>query len=142
VKTGTRVESFRLEWRGAFDDSALSEVHAAAFQGPRADRAWLRQVRAHSLGWVCARDAAGDLIGFVNVAWDGAAHAFVLDAVVRPAQQREGVGSAMVKLAIAKARSSGCEWLHVDFDATLEPFYRDACGFTPTSAGLISLDDT
>lgn len=35
----------------------------------------------HSLGWVCAR-FDGALVGFVNVAWDGAAHAFILDTVV------------------------------------------------------------
>ena len=37
------------------------------------------------------------------------------------------------------AKSVGCEWLHVDFDAELLPFYVDACGFVPTNAGLISL---
>ncbi len=47
----------------------------------------------------------------------------------------------MVKLAIAEAHSSGCEWLHVDFGADLEPFYREACGFSHTSAGLINLKD-
>jgi hypothetical protein len=37
------------------------------------------------------------------------------------------------------ARTAGCEWLHVDFDDDLRPFYFDACGFTPTNAGLIRL---
>jgi GNAT superfamily N-acetyltransferase len=128
-----------LEWRAPFADRALSELHAAAFGGPVCGRAWFAQVSQHSLGWVCAVDGGGRLAGFVNVAWDGGAHAFVLDAIVHPRRQRDGVGTEMVALAIEQARAAGCEWLHVDFDARLEPFYLDACRFSPTRAGLIDL---
>jgi hypothetical protein len=31
------------------------------------------------------------------------------------------------------------EWLHVDFDDSLRDFYFGACGFRPTTAGLIAL---
>jgi hypothetical protein len=31
------------------------------------------------------------------------------------------------------------EWLHVDFEERLAPFYFDPCGFRPTAAGLINL---
>ncbi len=128
-----------LEWRAQFDDRALCELHAAAFGGPAGDHAWFAQVSRHSLGWVCARDGTGRLVGFVNVAWDGGAHAFVLDTIVHPRRQRDGIGTRMVGLAIDQARAAGCEWLHVDFDARLEPFYLDACRFARTSAGLIDL---
>jgi GNAT superfamily N-acetyltransferase len=128
-----------LEWRAQFDDRALCELHAAAFGGPAGDHAWFAQVSRHSLGWVCARDGNGRLVGFVNVAWDGGAHAFVLDTIVHPRRQRDGIGTRMVGLAIDQARAAGCEWLHVDFDARLEPFYLDACRFARTSAGLIDL---
>ncbi len=37
------------------------------------------------------------------------------------------------------AKAAGCEWLHVDFDPGLAPFYFDACGFECTDAGLIHL---
>ena len=37
------------------------------------------------------------------------------------------------------AKAAGCEWLHVDFEPDLAPFYFDACGFRPTPAGLIHL---
>ena len=43
---------------------------------------WRAQVERHSLGWVCATDGGGSLVGFVNVAWDGGVHAFVLDTLV------------------------------------------------------------
>jgi len=39
------------------------------------------------------------------------------------------------------AGAAGCEWLHVDFDDDLGDFYIKACGFTPTPAGLIALQE-
>jgi hypothetical protein len=45
----------------------------------------------------------------------------------------------MVRLVVEEARVAGCEWLHVDFDDQLRPFYYDACGFTPTNGGVINL---
>lgn len=94
----------------------------------------------HSLGWVCARDGS-DLVGFVNVAWDGGIHAFVLDTVVAPRVRRQGVGAALADVAVRESRAAGCRWLHVDFTDDLRAFYYDACGFEPTSAGLIALSD-
>jgi hypothetical protein len=44
-----------------------------------------------------------------------------------------------VRIAEREARAAGCEWLHVDFEDYLRAFYFDACGFTPTKAGLIEL---
>jgi GNAT superfamily N-acetyltransferase len=87
---------------------------------------------------LCARDDEG-LVGFVNVAWDGAAHAFVLDTMVGTRARRRGVGTLLVAEAVAGARAAGCEWLHVDFEDHLGRFYFDACGFRPTNAGLIAL---
>jgi hypothetical protein len=52
---------------------------------------------------------------------------------------RHGIGTEIVRVATREARAAGCEWLHVDFDEHLRPFYLDACGFTPTDAGLIAL---
>ena len=96
------------------------------------------QVHAHSLGWVCARHRE-ELVGFVNVAWDGAVHAFVIDTMVSEAVSRRGIGTGLVARAVTEARAAGCEWLHVDFDDHLRSFYFEACGFTPTNAGLIAL---
>ncbi|OON80691.1 GNAT family N-acetyltransferase [Streptomyces tsukubensis] len=99
---------------------------------------WSARVRRHSLGWVCAR-RAGMLVGFVNVAWDGGDHAFLLDTVVAPPLWRTGLGTRLVDEARCGARAAGCEWLHVDFESRLTPFYLDRCGFGPTAAGLLRL---
>jgi GNAT superfamily N-acetyltransferase len=133
------VSGFQLEWRGGFENSEVNELHAQAFEHPVFDDDWVAQVSAHSLGWVCARGTEHQLVGFVNVPWDGALHAFILDAMVTPKAARRGVGAAMVTEATAQARQAGCEWLHVDFEDHLRAFYFDACGFRPTNAGLIAL---
>lgn len=118
-------------------DAELNALRAAAWaDGSVADQDW-RPILERSLGWVGAV-AGGRLVGFVNVAWDGGAHAFLLDTAVHPEVRRQGVGRALVREAAALAREAGCEWLHVDFDDDLEPFYR-ACGFRPTLAGLLDL---
>jgi len=94
-------------------------------------------ILAHSLGWVGAFEGKR-LVGFVNVAWDGGVHAFLLDATVHPDHQRQGLGRALVQEATALARARAVEWLHVDYEEALTAFYRD-CGFHPTPAGLIDL---
>lgn len=127
------------EWRGAFGNPEINALHAEGFDNPQVrDDDWRGQVDRHSLGWVCAR-AGGELVGFVNVAWDGGAHAFLLDTVVDPADQGKGVGRALVRAAVREAARAGCEWLHVDFEAELAPFYLDGCGFRPTAAGVLRL---
>ncbi|SCB56246.1 Acetyltransferase (GNAT) family protein [Rhizobium aethiopicum] len=78
------------------------------------------------------------LVGFVNVAWDGGIHAFLLDTCVRPDMRRQGIATQLVREATRIARERGAEWLHVDFEPHLTGLYR-ACGFTPTAAGLIKL---
>ena len=108
------------------------------FGGPVDHRAWTAQVERHSLGWVCAR-ADGELVGFVNVPWDGQAHAFILDTLVDPHVRRQGIGTRMIAIAAAEARAAGCRWLHADFEDELAAFYLDSCGFDATSAGLIAL---
>jgi GNAT superfamily N-acetyltransferase len=127
-------------WRGDFNNAELNELHAEAFETRVYDEAewnWTEQVQ-HSLGWVVARDDAG-LVGFVNVVWDGLVHAWIQDTMVAGSARHRGVGTELVAVAVTESRSAGCEWLHVDFDDHLRPFYFDACGFTPTNAGLIEL---
>ena len=129
------------EWRGAFESREVEALHSEAFDHDVVEEFdWQKQTRDYSLGWVCARDG-GELAGFVNVAWDGAAHAFILDAMVAKRARRRGVGTELVSVAVTHARAAGCEWLHVDFEDHLRSFYFDACGFAETNAGLIQLKD-
>jgi GNAT superfamily N-acetyltransferase len=128
-------------WRGEVGNTELNELHAEAFDTRVYDDDewdWAALVLPHSLGWVVARDGTG-LVGFVNVVWDGLVHAWLQDTMVAAAVRGRGIGTEMVALAVTETRAAGCEWLHVDFDEHLRPFYLEACGFAPTNAGLIAL---
>ncbi len=125
------------QWRGDINDEELFLLTQS--YGGRPSVGWWDRIRPYSLGWICARQSDGSLIGFVNVAWDGCDHAFLLDPKVRPDHQHAGVGTELVRRAAICAKAAGCEWLHVDFDDDLAPFYFDSCGFEPTLAGLIHL---
>jgi N-acetylglutamate synthase-like GNAT family acetyltransferase len=125
-------------WRGDFANPELDRLHAEGFQHDLLGYDWRGQVERWSLGWVTARDG-GELVGFVNVPWDGGSHAFVMDTLVTGPARHRGIGRELVAVCERQAREAGCEWLHVDFEPHLRDFYFDACGFTPTDAGLIEL---
>lgn len=97
----------------------------------------LTPVLARSLLYVCAYDA-DRLVGYVNVAWDGGVHAFLLDTTVHRDYQRRGIGVGLVRAAADATREQGIEWLHVDYEPHLHNFYT-RCGFQPTHAGLMCL---
>ncbi len=132
------VVTITYEWRGDFDDEAVNALHAESFDHPPLLIGWRAQTHRHSLGWVCARQDRR-LVGFVNVAWGGGVHAFILDTMVTGGLRRAGVGTELVATAARGARAAGCEWLHVDFDDHLQAFYFEACGFKRTDAGLLAL---
>ncbi len=93
-----------------------------------------------SLAYVCAYSGE-QLVGFVNVAWDGGVHAFLLDTMVHPEMQRRGIGTKLVKQVIEVVKARDIVWLHVDYEPHLEGFYK-RCGFQATRAGLIHVSDS
>lgn len=131
------LADIRLAWRGNLTDDELVTLTQSHGGTPQAG--WWDRIRPHSLGWVTARLDDGTLIGFVNVAWDGCDHSFLIDTKVRPDQQRRGIGAELVRIAAWHAKEAGCHWMEVDFEEDLAPFYYDACGFAPTRAGLLRL---
>ena len=68
-------------WRGPFANAELNALHAEGFGHRLLDDDWQAQVSRHSLGRVSARED-DQLVGFVNVAWAGGVHAFLLDTLV------------------------------------------------------------
>jgi GNAT superfamily N-acetyltransferase len=124
-------------WRDPITDDEMVELVDS--HGGRPEAGWWDRIRPHGLGWVTARTSDGVLIGFVNIAWDGGDHAFLIDIKTRGGWQHRGVGTEVVRRATLRAKAAGCEWLHVAFEPDLSPFYFEACGFRPTDAGLIHL---
>jgi hypothetical protein len=130
--------NIEYSWRGEFKNDALNHLHAEGFEHRFLADDWSAQVTRHSLGWVCAHHSQ-TLVGFVNVAWDGGVHAFILDTVVAEAYRHQGIAIEMLKICTNQAREARCEWLHVDFADPLRGFYFDRCGFERTNGGLIKL---
>lgn len=97
------------------------------------------RVLGRSLVWIGAFDDER-LVGYANLAWDGWAHAFLLDPTVHPDYQHRGIGQRLVQEALAAAREHpSVEWVHVDASPELmEKFYFPA-GFKSSAAGVISV---
>jgi hypothetical protein len=104
-------------WRGEVENTELNTLHAEAFDTRVFDETewdWVRLLREHSLGWVVARDG-GELVGFVNVVWDGLVHAWLQDTMVAGGARHHGIGGGVVALAAPR------------------PAWRAASGSTSTS---------
>ena len=121
--------------RPSVTNDELNALFAVAWQ----EHTWrdFDPVLNRSLTFVCAYHEER-LVGFVNLAWDGGYHAFILDTTVRPEFRRRGIGRELVKRAAAEAGGRGVEWVHVDYEPRLQSFYEQ-CGFVNTPAGLIRL---
>ena len=129
-------EQVSYAWREAITDAEVSSLHAAAFDHADEVEPWTERLERHSLGWVTAR--RGDaLIGFCNVVTDGGRHAFLIDTSVHPDRQGTGIGRELVTPAIEACRAAPVEWLHVDFEEDLGPFYMTEGLFRRTTAGIL-----
>jgi GNAT superfamily N-acetyltransferase len=128
AETEIRVDPFP-------DAAALDRLWRAAWgeAGPADPHAILSRSLVHLGAY-----ADGVLVGFVNVAWDGGVHAFLLDPTVHPDLRRTGLGTLLVRRAAELSAARGASWLHVDYEPHLAGFYR-GCGFRPTEAGLMRL---
>ena|SRR5437867_4808599 len=127
-------QRIRYDKRQDLDVQRLNDLFLAAWGSPKPG---YERVLAHSFTWVTASSGA-DLVGFVNVAWDGGTHFFLLDTTVHPSWTRRGIGRRLVKEAIEACRGRG-EWLHVDAAQELMAGLYRLCGFEPTPAGLVDL---
>jgi len=118
-------------------DDALNALFSTAW--PQHTPVQFHPILSRSLTYLCASDGSV-LVGFVNVAWDGGLHGFILDTTVHAEYQRTGIGTELLRIAADVARARGLEWLHVDYEPHHDAFYR-GCGYRETMAGLLHLTD-
>ncbi|WEJ58985.1 GNAT family N-acetyltransferase [Devosia sp. FJ2-5-3] len=116
-------------------DPTLDELWRRAWNAPLG-RSY-QGILSRSLGHLCAYEAER-LVGFVNIAWDGGVHAFILDTCTDRDFRRRGIATELVKRAADLARERGAEWLHVDYEPHLHEFHS-ACGFVHSAAGVMKL---
>jgi GNAT superfamily N-acetyltransferase len=87
-------------WRGPFSSAEVNRLHAEAFETrvfADSEWDWVELTGRHSLGWVTAR-CGGELVGFVNVVWDGLVHSWLQDTMVAASHRRQGVGAGLMAL--------------------------------------------
>ena len=129
------------EWRGPIKNTEVNSLHIDAFGAENSTETdWISLLEENSLGWVTARDGH-HLVGFVNVISDGQTHAWIQDVMVSSGSRHLGIGSRLVAVVREASKEAGFKALHVDFEERLGGFYFQACGFRPTAAGLINLQD-
>ena len=128
------MDPIRFARRERIRAAELEALFAVSWGSPKQGYS---RVFDHSFTWVSA--SSGDqLIGFVNVTWDGDVHFFLLDLTVHPDWRRKGIGIRLVEEAIDACRGRG-DWLHVDASDELMVRLYERCGFQPSKAGLINL---
>ena len=82
------------------------------------------------------------LVGFLNVISDGVLDALLVDLMVHPSVQKQGLGRALVTEAVESLRGDAIRYIQVIFNPALAGFSR-RCGFeTFQSAATIEVPPT
>jgi ribosomal protein S18 acetylase RimI-like enzyme len=118
--------------RRAIDPQVLQELFVDAWEG-KGKRDYT-SVLDRSFTWITAHDGER-LVGFVNIAWDGGVHFFLLDTTVDPAYRHRQIGTRLVTEALEACRGHG-EWVHVDSSRELMDSFYLRAGFRTADAGL------
>lgn len=87
-------------------------------------------------GTVSGFDDTGKLVAWCAILSDGVRHAVLIDVIVHPAWQRQGIGLALVAEAITRIKAQGITIIHVDFLPEHQAFY-ERCGFQTGLGGII-----
>ena len=83
----------------------------------------LEQALSHSLATYLARDGE-KIVGLVRLVGDGFSSVFVQDLIVLPSYQRQGIGSALMKKALADYKDAYQVQLATDESEKTLGFYR------------------
>ena len=92
----------------------------------------LARALSHSLATYLARDGE-KIVGLVRLVGDGFSSVFVQDLIVLPSYQRQGIGSSMMKQALADYKDAYQVQLATDESEKTLAFYR-SLGFETLSS--------
>lgn len=77
-----------------------------------------------------------ELVAFVRIVSDGLLYAFIVDLVVHPSFQNQGLGKHLIQHVIESLKQEKIRLIQLTFDPELEAFYT-SCGFKIIKAGSI-----
>lgn len=80
-------------------------------------------------------DEEGTLIAWCALLSDGKYHGILLDVLVHPSWQKQGIGRSLVAQAVAYLQAHGIRTIHVDFLPERAAFY-ERCGFRIGLGGI------
>lgn len=80
-------------------------------------------------------DSKGALVAWCAILSDGVRHATLIDVIIHPYWQRQGVGQKLVAAAIQHIRAYKISIIYVDFEPELTTFY-ERCGFRIGLGGI------
>ena len=83
-------------------------------------------------------DFTGVLVAWCAILSDGVRHAVLIDVIVYPNLQRQGVGKELVAAAVKHIRVHIISIIHVDFEPEHKTFYEH-CGFRTGLGGIYEL---
>ena len=90
------MDAIKYKIEPELSDRDLNDLFTSAWANPAQRK--FGPVLERSLTYVGAFDGSR-LVGFVNVAWDGGIHGFILDTTVHRGYQRRGIGTEIMKRA-------------------------------------------
>jgi len=110
------------------------------FSAARGHHRWRRFASMHrrSLVYLCAY-YRNQVVGYVNVVWDGGTRGFLVDLTVHPEYRGRGIGTALVERAVEVANRRGVGSLRAEFGPDEVEFYR-RLGFESVDAGVRRLE--
>jgi GNAT superfamily N-acetyltransferase len=80
-------------------------------------------------------DFTGALVAWCAILSDDVRHAVLIDVIVHPNWQRQGVGQELVTVAVKHIQAHSISIIHVDFEPELTMFYEH-CGFHTGLGGI------
>ena len=119
--------------------SAIANLRAAVGWN-RADEDYPRALQGY-WAYVGGFTPDGTLVAWCAVVSDGVRHAILLDVIVHPDYQRQGVGLRLVRSAIEHCLTHGIDIIHVDFEPHNTVFY-EKCGFRTGQGGIYAIPPT
>ena len=134
IEGSTNITSITFQHNTSISPTSICDLREAV-GWDRQDEDYPAALKGY-WGTVSGFDDTGKLVAWCAILSDGVRHAILIDVIVHPVWQRQGIGLALVKEAITRIKAHGITTIHVDFLPEHQTFY-ERCGFQTGLGGII-----